>query len=210
MIATGTLRGRFTLPGTSTPDSGRVLVEAEIDPSRPYVLDPAGHTVIARANDVGLTAGQLAVDLPSWDAATDPTHLTYAVTLWLDSRGGLPPLVLRGVRIDTDTDTWVDQLLPGSPGAPEYALQVSRADFDALSTRVVELEEHGPETGYVHLQTTPAAQWSVFHGLGRYVTPTLLVDSLPGVPVWTDVSFPDPDHALITWPSPESGRATFP
>lgn len=80
---------------------------------------------------------------------------------------------------------------------------------------VVELAEvglvgpPGPGSGYTHTQTTPAAQWTVTHGLGRPTNPTVLLDDDPDRPVWVDTLHPDPNTTLLIMPEPHSGVAYF-
>ena len=60
---------------------------------------------------------------------------------------------------------------------------------------------------YQHVQSTPAAEWTVAHNLGRYPSMVLRLASAPGEPVHTDITYVDENTALVTWPSPESGWA---
>lgn len=60
---------------------------------------------------------------------------------------------------------------------------------------------------YTFTQTTPAAQWTIPHNLGRHPPIVLRLTTAPDEPVYTDVSYVDVNTALVTWPSPESGWA---
>lgn len=60
---------------------------------------------------------------------------------------------------------------------------------------------------YVHNQSAPAAQWTIAHGLGTHPNVVLELTATPGEPVYTDVLHTDLNTTLVTWPSPESGKA---
>lgn len=64
--------------------------------------------------------------------------------------------------------------------------------------------EGPPFTPLVYTQTTPASAWPIVHNLGRTPGVTLIVD---GRVQYTDVSYPDLNTVLITWPGPTAGRA---
>lgn len=66
----------------------------------------------------------------------------------------------------------------------------------------------GPAGGtYVHTQASPAATWTIPHNLNTILSVVILLDSAPTVPVYTDVTYPDLNHAVLTFPSAESGKA---
>lgn len=58
-------------------------------------------------------------------------------------------------------------------------------------------------TGYEHVQASPAATWSITHGLGRYPRNAELV--IDGRVAFTDVEYPDTFTAVVTFASPQSG-----
>lgn len=60
---------------------------------------------------------------------------------------------------------------------------------------------------YTHTQTTPAAQWTITHGLGRPTEPTVLLAENPAEPVWADVVHPDANTTLVILPEPHAGIA---
>jgi len=60
---------------------------------------------------------------------------------------------------------------------------------------------------FVHTQTTPAATWTIVHNLNTVLSVVLLIDSIPGEPVFTDITYPDLNTVVVTWPSPETGKA---
>jgi hypothetical protein len=62
-------------------------------------------------------------------------------------------------------------------------------------------------TGFVYTQTTPAAQWTINHDLGRLPLSTLVV--IGGAQVVADIIFPSASQVVITFPSPMSGTATL-
>lgn len=60
---------------------------------------------------------------------------------------------------------------------------------------------------FVHLQPTPAATWTITHNLGAKPDFRLFTDADLTRPVFTDITYPDDNTAVVTWPSAESGRA---
>lgn len=56
----------------------------------------------------------------------------------------------------------------------------------------------------MHQQTTPAATWTITHGLGRIPFNVQLV--IGGFVVYTDAQL-DATHVVLTFPSSESGEA---
>lgn len=61
----------------------------------------------------------------------------------------------------------------------------------------------GAGVAYVHVQSSPAATWSVIHGLGR--VPHNVQVLIGGVEVFTDTQIDD-TAVTLTFPSPESGE----
>lgn len=62
----------------------------------------------------------------------------------------------------------------------------------------------GEGVAYVHQQTTPAATWTITHGLGR--VPHGVQILIGGEEVFTDTEI-DATHVVLTFPSPETGEA---
>lgn len=62
----------------------------------------------------------------------------------------------------------------------------------------------GDSVAYVHQQTSPAATWTIPHGLGR--EPHMVTVFQNGEQVFTDTDV-DPVHVVLTFPSPETGEA---
>lgn len=58
--------------------------------------------------------------------------------------------------------------------------------------------------GFTHVQSAPAATWTIVNTLGRYPAAVLVVvgDQM----VLTDVEFPDEDTIVITFATPQTGR----
>lgn len=93
-------------------------------------------------------------------------------------------------------------------------------EITAVSVDVVDFLEfddgRGPRgpagpagTSYVHTQSSPAATWTVSHGLNRYPSVAILIDSSPGELVYTDVSYPDSNTIVVEFPSPETGTVNI-
>lgn len=62
----------------------------------------------------------------------------------------------------------------------------------------------GAGASFVHNQTTPAATWTITHGLGRIPFSVQLV--IGGFEVFTDCQI-DATHVVLTFPSSETGAA---
>lgn len=81
-------------------------------------------------------------------------------------------------------------------------------DFLVFSTRVpFDALEAGGISRYTHTQSSPAAQWTINHGLGTKPDVVLVADSSPGEKVYSDVFYVDDNTLTVEWPSPESGAA---
>lgn len=57
---------------------------------------------------------------------------------------------------------------------------------------------------FVHVQSTPAATWTITHGLNKKPTALLVVG---GRQEYTDVEYASLDVIVITWPVATSGEA---
>lgn len=65
----------------------------------------------------------------------------------------------------------------------------------------------GGGSAYTHVQSTPAATWTVVHNLGlRPVPMAMMIDSDPSSPIYPDAVFPDVNTIVITLPSADTGR----
>ena len=63
-------------------------------------------------------------------------------------------------------------------------------------------------TRYVHTQTSPAAQWTIPHGLAAPTEPVILLDGLGGQPVYTDTVHDTAARTTtLTFPTPVTGKA---
>lgn len=60
---------------------------------------------------------------------------------------------------------------------------------------------------FTFTQLIPAATWTIVHNLNAYPDFLFFISGSPTFPVATDVDYPDANTAVVTWPSPESGRA---
>lgn len=64
-----------------------------------------------------------------------------------------------------------------------------------------------PSEGYVHHQEAPASTWTVVHNLNTKPDLVLVVEPDLTERVYTAVTYPDMNTAVVEWPSPESGWA---
>lgn len=63
----------------------------------------------------------------------------------------------------------------------------------------------GETVSYVHNQNTPAATWTINHGLGT--KPVVAVVSLTGVLLFAEISYPNDVTVAITFGQPYAGAA---
>lgn len=122
-MSSGILTGTYQRPD-GTPMSGTVYIR----PSVGVVRDETGNVLIsgttqARLNEYGSFSIALAA---SDDDTLDPSGVTYTVSL-----RGLPSVA--GVFIPAGGAVDMASTTPVDPEAPQYAEQVSRAEFDELA-----------------------------------------------------------------------------
>jgi hypothetical protein len=76
-------------------------------------------------------------------------------------------------------------------------------EFDGAPALVVS----GSNTHITYTQASPAATWTWVHNLNCRPLIALFLDEDLTEPVYTDISYPDLNTAVIEWPSPVSGKA---
>lgn len=101
--------------------------------------------------------------------------------------------------------------------APPAPMVVPSPDLGSLAIEVLPVPgpEGPPGTGvpgppggeYVHTQTSPAATWTVVHNLNTRPAMVLFLDTDPSEQVYTDVTYPDLNTAVVEWPTPVAGIA---
>lgn len=99
-----------------------------------------------------------------------------------------------------------------SPTAPKAVRPVStkvRVKAPAKPPRAVVVQgPPGPAGGeYVHHQLVPAATWTVQHQLETCPAMVLFLDEDPFERIYTDVTYPDLNTAIVEWPTPVTGTA---
>jgi hypothetical protein len=127
--------------------------------------------------------------------------------LWQDDDETIP--LVNPPKTDAAGNVWFYV----SPGEYDYEAFGVRVPFDVTLPAGVDvdaivevvLEEIGPSP-VPHHQETPAATWIVATPAGVRRTPTVLLDSAPTSPVWTDTEFIG-DTIVLTFPTAESGWA---
>jgi hypothetical protein len=62
-----------------------------------------------------------------------------------------------------------------------------------------------PGSTYIHNQTSASASWNVNHNLGQFPNIAVVMDD--GTVVAADVDHTDTNSAVITFPSPYTGKA---
>ena len=62
---------------------------------------------------------------------------------------------------------------------------------------------------YHHTQSSAASVWTVHHNQNRITEPVVLLSSLPTVPVWPDLEYPDANTVIATFPSPVTGSLYY-
>lgn len=81
------------------------------------------------------------------------------------------------------------------------------------SPEFIDLTEVGPGGGgggithYTHVQTTPAATWTVNHNLNGVRNPAVVLDSAPNEILWCDVEVVSQNQLVIQFDSPVTGKA---
>lgn len=75
--------------------------------------------------------------------------------------------------------------------------------------QVTVVNQYGTAQGYSYRQATPAATWSITHGLARPTEPVILLDGEPSRQVWADLEHPSSGTTVITFPEPVAGWAHF-
>jgi hypothetical protein len=63
------------------------------------------------------------------------------------------------------------------------------------------------ELGYVHVQTTPSDEWTIFHGLGFIPNMTVVDDN--GIVIEGSYYYPDANTVVATFTESISGKAYF-
>jgi hypothetical protein len=121
---------------------------------------------------------------------------------------------------DPDTVTHVLDIAPeppppGTPPPPTSPItaEVLRVEFTAADLTTLNAAKAyansvaGGGIPFVHQQSAPAASWPITHGLGKFPSVVLVLDSDPTEAVYTDVQYTDENNLTVVWPSPESGKA---
>lgn len=95
-----------------------------------------------------------------------------------------------------------------TPGIPNFAVAPPKPPNVVVAPVAGPQGPAGPAgVRYTFAQETPAATWTIVHNLNAYPDFLFFLDSDPTVPVFTDVTYPDSNTAVVVWPSAESGRA---
>lgn len=182
-MTTATISDTFTGPTTVV---GRVL----FTPDTTGVFTSGGIEVAERYVAVLDGTGHFSIDLPANDTG-NPTGWTWSVTE--DFRGG------RFYHISAPTGAWtLRSLAPVPSSAGEAIVQGPQGPA-------------GPAGGAiapVH-QTVAAATWTIVHNLGIKPAVALFADDDPTHQTYTDVSYPDLNTVVISWPAPETGWVYF-
>lgn len=166
--STGTLAGKYLLLDGS-PASGTI----EIIPSVARILDADGDVILSgRAKPVLDAAGAFSIDLPATDDATlNPAGVTYTVVARL-RHAHLPAVT--GVALPAGEVLQVADIDSGVPGAPVYAAQVTRAEFDALAADV------DARVDYIAIDTDGVPYYDPLGGSGGAV----VIEDTDGVPYY--------------------------
>ncbi|WP_280244248.1 DUF7264 domain-containing protein [Nocardia abscessus] len=136
----------------------------------------------------------------SWQVAADQVAqvpLNAWAELWLDYADSPPIRWLEGPIQTGCSNNGVGQIVA-----------VPNAGPDAVAVPVpgpAGPPGGGGSGGLEFVQSTPAATWTIPHGLGRFPYSLLVIvgDQL----VIPDAAFPDPDTAVLTFAAPTAGRA---
>lgn len=132
------------------------------------------------------------------------------------TNGNPPESLTVELMADNEINVIVDALAGGeleigtvttaAPGAPASA-DITGAWPHQVLDLVLPIGSGGGGGAYIHSQPTPAATWTIVHNLGYKPDLRLFLTADPTVRVYTDVTYPDTNTAVVTWPSAESGWA---
>ena len=111
---------------------------------------------------------------------------------------------------DSSPFVWVQGPIDIGCGPAGFGCPVAVPLPDSQAVAVPVLGPAGPPgtgsgSGFEHVQSTPAATWTVLHNFGR--TPYSLLVVVGGQQVIADAEFPDSNTAVLTFASPVAGRA---
>lgn len=90
------------------------------------------------------------------------------------------------------------------PGQYDWLAVGATIPFDVVSG------DGDPVPPFVHVQSTPSASWLINHNRGTKPDIVIVLDTDPTARVWSDVSYPDLNNAVVELPLAESGRAYIP
>ena len=193
-----TVQNTYTLPPSGTPAQGFLTFEPK---GTTTLQDPVSNTtVVLQAYEVAIgPTGFVSVQLPPTNnPAWVPINGTYHVTENFKSGIGRQydiyvPYTATVVEL---SDVAID-VLPPQP----YANFVLQTTFDTY----LAASGSAPLT---YTQTTPAATWTIAHGLGRPpVTVTILDTS--GIQVEADIDYDNVGQIVVTFGSPFAGSAIY-
>lgn len=116
------------------PATGHVEITADV----PVIRDADGKTLLSGTLILPLDrTGDYVAHVPGFDeVGIEPQGVTYTVEVHVLS-GTIGPV--RGIRVNDGETILVTEETPIGPGAPVYAEQVKRVEFDELEDRVEEL-----------------------------------------------------------------------
>lgn len=102
-----------------------------------------------------------------------------------------------------DTDVIVS-----TPGVPNFSVTLPARPNVVVAPVAGPRGAAGAAGGsYSYTQPTPAATWTITHNLGRYPVFNLFTAADPTEPVYTDITYPDNNTAVVEWPTAVAGRA---
>lgn len=100
------------------------------------------------------------------------------------------------------------ELLVGPPAIPTFQVAPPSASGGVLvPVPGVQGPPGASGNTFVHVQSTPAATWTITHNLGTKPAVVLELASDPDALVFTDLTYPDLNTVVVEWPTAESGKA---
>lgn len=105
--------------------------------------------------------------------------------------------------LTTDQTGFVSTYL--EPGQYDWLVDDYRTPFDVTAPVTV-----SPSPPFIHTQSTPAATWTIPHNRGTKPDLVITLDTEPESRVYTDVTYPDLNTAVVELPSASTGKAYIP
>lgn len=109
------------------------------------------------------------------------------------------------VILDETTDAFGTVVVYLPPGSYDWLVLGDRTPFDVLAPGV-----SAPTPPHIHSQPTPAATWTITHNRNSKPPVVVVLDGAEDEPVFTGVTYPDLNTAVVEMPEALAGTAYIP